>query len=115
MKITELLNESVVKAKTAYHATPKNNLSNILAHGLVPKKSPHDPGAKKQIYLFPSIDAADEALMNWLGDRFQDEDEMLSLLQIDVSGLTVFDDMDELYTTDPISPDRISVVDEHWG
>jgi hypothetical protein len=80
---------------------------------LVPKKSKHYPSAGKRVYLFPSIDAANEALLDWLEDRFSND--ILSLLKIDIRGLSVFEDFDELYTTDPISPDRISVIDEHWG
>jgi len=111
MRAKEFLYES--DTQTAYHATPRDNLGSVLHKGLVPKKSKHYPSAGKRVYLFPSIDAANEALLDWLEDRFSND--ILSLLKIDIRGLSVFEDFDELYTTDPISPDRISVIDEHWG
>ena len=40
---------------------------------------------KSGIYVFPSRLAAEDAVMNWLGDEF--EDEPLTMLKIDTSGL----------------------------
>jgi hypothetical protein len=67
-----------------YHVTPAENVESILEKGLLPK-SPEDIKDKKAVYLFPDKATAEEALMNWLGDRFEDED--LALLKIDKSVL----------------------------
>jgi hypothetical protein len=41
---------------------------------------------KSGVYVFPDQDSAENAVINWLGDEF-DEDEPLTMLKIDVSGL----------------------------
>jgi len=66
-----------------YHVTPQDTLPSIEIQGLIPQSGDrsairHDPPA---IYLFPSLDALHDALMNWLGDLF-DEDTPLALLRI---------------------------------
>ena len=108
MKASEFYNKPT---KIAYHATPKRKLPNVLFKGLIPSRSKNWPG--ERVYLFPSKKAADIALNNWLGDRFKGE--LLSLLAVNTNGLKVFEDFDELFTTDTISPDRLSIVEKEWG
>ncbi len=66
-----------------YHVTPTHNLANIQKNGLQPNIGDRSVKLedKAGIYLFNSLDDAENALSNWLGDEF-DEDEQLSLLQI---------------------------------
>lgn len=78
-KVPELYRESI--GRKYYHITPAKNVSKILKNGLDPKK-PQDYDDEEGVYLFKSKDDVDDALMNWLGDRF-DEDEDLALLEID--------------------------------
>ena len=99
----------------AYHATPKKNASNILSNGLMLSRPRSAAYPNKRVYLFPSIEAANAAYDNWLGDRFSGEDDMLSLLSVDIAGLKIEKDRDEYYTTESISPDRIKLVDADWN
>lgn len=64
-----------------YHITPAKNVSKILKNGLDPKK-PQDYDDEEGVYLFKTKDDVEDAMMNWLGDKF-DEDEELALLEID--------------------------------
>lgn len=110
MKITEF-----TEKKIAYHVTPRKNVSNILSNGLIPSNTGDNYYKEKRIYLFPTRDAVDDAMQDWLGQRFSGEDDMLSLLAVDVTGLDIKNDFDEWYTLDPISKDKIKLVDEFLG
>lgn len=71
--------------RTCYHVTPTENLDNIRKHGLVPTVGERSqeldelPG----VFLFPSLNDVISAVMNWLGDAFED-DVSLTLLQVSV-------------------------------
>lgn len=72
-----------------YHITPSENLSSILRKGLIPQKGERTRkilDEKAAIYCFPDKNSMEDAVMNWLGDEF-DEDESLALLEIDTTGL----------------------------
>ena len=83
MKISTLF-ESL--SNSFYHVTESKNLSSISQKGLVPKR-----GARSQkinetedgVYLFGSLSEVEDALMNWLGDEF-DEDVELAILQVQI-------------------------------
>lgn len=111
MKITEILLEGIEK-QYAYHVTPAKNVRWIMKDGLVPQIGPASSTygeSEKRLYLFPSKDDADDATMNWLGDQY--EDEILALLQVDITGIPLKKDVDwEYYTDTPISSDRIKVL-----
>ena len=70
--------------KTFYHVTRSENTPHIMRDGLTPQV-----GVRSQIYgensdavyLFPTKADAEDAVMNWLGDEF-DEAESLDLLKI---------------------------------
>ena len=71
--------------QTRYHVTPVKNLKQILKQGLVPQigtRSELLGEPQPAIFLFRSILDAEEALMNWLGDEF--EDEPLALLKVNL-------------------------------
>ena len=75
--------------KKVYHITPSKNLKTILAKGLIPQKGERSRkilDEKSAIYCFPDKNSMEDAVMNWLGDEF-DEDEALALLEIDTTGL----------------------------
>ena len=104
--------------KFVYHITPTKNLSSIEKHGLMPKlgdRSSKIAGEQSGIYTFPNKDAAEDALMNWLGDEF-DEDEPLTMLKINISGLedSITRGADyELIVNTTIEPNRIEkLVDQ---
>ena len=74
--------------KLLYHVTPTKNIKSIAKEGLKPgigDRSNKIMREKSGIYVFPSRMAAEDAVMNWLGDEF--EDEPLTMLKIDTSGL----------------------------
>lgn len=95
---------------TLYHVTPTANMASIRSAGLVPlmgdrsSKMEDDPA----IFLFKSKDDADDAVSNWLGDEF-DEDEGLTLLQITVPRSFIIPSSAEyeVMVKDVITPDRI--------
>lgn len=66
----------------AYHVTPTKNVKRILAKGLDPK-IPLE-GDVEGVYLFPDKITMQDALMNWLGDKFE-EDEKLTSLKVDLT------------------------------
>ena len=99
-----------------YHVTPTKNLRSIMKNGLRPQigdRSVKLHGEENGIFLFPTLDDVEDAVSNWLGDEF-DEDEDLTLLAIDVSGLPLVDSNAgyEKIAKTAISPDRISVSNE---
>lgn len=70
-----------------YHVTPLKNLESIKKHGLLCKIGPRSQKIGEPvsaIYLFPNLDYANDAVANWLGDEF-DDDEDLIILTINVT------------------------------
>jgi hypothetical protein len=98
-----------------YHITPTINLDNILMRGLMPKigdRARKIEGEKPAIYCFPDKSAMEDAMMNWLGDEF-DEDEALALLEIYTAGLKgqVTEGAEyEVAITSVIPPQNIRVI-----
>lgn len=77
-----------IKNKTGryFHVTPIGNLESILANGLVPqigKRSKEIGEVQARIYLFSKFEEMENALMNWLGEAFEESEE-LGILQIDL-------------------------------
>jgi hypothetical protein len=62
-------------------------LPKIKQLGLVPAR-PSDTDDETAVYLFETRSAAEEAVLNWLGDRFAEEEELV-LLIIDPTDLEV--------------------------
>ena len=116
IQILENMNKLIV-----YHVTTKRYLAPIKQNGLIPK-IPEDYGESGDeigIYCFPSMDDAEQAMMNWLGERIEEwEDENQQeyqecVLELDISGLQYTQDPDvgyEIIVKEPISPDRILKV-----
>lgn len=70
-----------------YHVTPLKNLESIKKHGLLVKIGPRSKKIGepvRAIYLFPELGYANDAVANWLGDEF-DDDEDLIILPINVT------------------------------
>jgi len=61
-----------------WHVTKKENLPLIKKNGLIAKK-PLDYQDESGVYLFKNKIDAEEAVMNWLGDRFEEDDELVML------------------------------------
>jgi hypothetical protein len=68
-----------------YHVTPTENVPLIMSEGLIPQQGPRSQrmGADSGIFLFKNMGDVDNALMNWLGDEYE-EDEPLTLLGVEL-------------------------------
>lgn len=98
-----------------YHVTYKKKLPSIMSRGLIPSE-PTENTDVRGVYLFKSQEDAKEALVNWLGERYR-ENEDLVLLEIracDVTAISIKDAADyEIIATNVISPDYIEVAAEY--
>jgi hypothetical protein len=110
--------EAYKKPSCMYHVTPSSNVQSILKNGLLPKTGDNSStyGEKEdKIYLFPTEEDASDALSNWLGDQYEDDDIEFSLLQVNVSGLPLESEVEyEYYTRSAISPDKIKVLKTNY-
>lgn len=66
-----------------YHITPTENVHSIMKNGLKPSIGERSAklGEKPSTFLFKHKTDAGDALMNWMGDEY-DEDTPLSLLKV---------------------------------
>lgn len=66
-----------------YHVTLASNLPSILERGLIPAVGPRSAAfgeEKPAVYFFRSLDDVEDALVNWLGEEF-DEDERIIVIE----------------------------------
>lgn len=94
-----------------YHVTPRANLPAILREGLKPQCGPRSAlcgETAPAVFVFCNQTALDDALTNWLGEAF-DEDEALVILEIDAEGLFMQNSSAayERLVITPIPPNRI--------
>ena len=106
----------------AYHVTEKDSLDSILEEGLVPRTGPRSEllGEKRDsVFLFTSFENMENALYNWLGEVFEEEEEQAGIeikhvaLQVEI-GDEFFIDPDDLYEIAypyVIPPEDITVLD----
>ena len=102
--------------RTMFHVTPESNVDSILEQGLKPaigRRSQELGESNPAIFLFVDVEAVENALSNWLGELF-DDDQPLSLLMVDVEGLS-FVEVDgvagfEAHATLPLEPSRLTLV-----
>ena len=74
------------KPNRYFHVTPLKNLESILENGLIPQigeRSLEIGEPIEAVFLFPNFEEMNDALYNWLGEEF-DDDEDLAILQIDL-------------------------------
>lgn len=67
-----------------------------MKHGLVPSigvRSAEFGEVKQAIYLFPDEIAMTDALGNWLGECFEEFDN-LAVLQVDITGAELYSDVE---------------------
>lgn len=102
-----------------YHLTYTKNLPDIMQAGLRPQigdRSSKVEGEHPAVFCFPDIATLEDAMMNWLGDEF-DEDEQLALLEIDTRNLTgefTPNAEYEVAITSMIPPSRIKVLSKDF-
>ena len=100
-------------SESYYHIARSENVPLIMKDGLLPSK-PDDMQDVEGVYLFKSAMDAEDALMNWLGDRFGEE-EKLTLLRVDPRGVGEVDNSAagyEVVSTSKIDPQFVSVEQE---
>lgn len=90
IKLKSLINENIVKRNIVYHITPTKNIPSMKQHGIMPRPDKVVKFCPKVVCVFDDRTQADDAIVNWLSDKF-DEDEPLSLLTIDARNLELFD------------------------
>ncbi|MCK2000401.1 hypothetical protein MZM54_03220 [[Brevibacterium] frigoritolerans] len=65
-----------------YHCTSISKLESIMEEGLIPQigeRSIKMNEGEKGVYLFPTYEDCETALQQWLGDEFDEEDEVITL------------------------------------
>lgn len=105
---------------TFYHVTLTDNLKEIMERGLRPTIGERSKkmGEQSAIFLFGTEEQAEEAVMNWLGDQF-DEEKPLALLQVTIpvnEGIEVVQTEDaehEFYTTHAIPAKWIKIISKN--
>lgn len=70
---------------TFYHVTPARNVPSILRNGLTPQIGDRSKQISESpaVFLFPSMEDAEDAVGGWLGDEFDDR-EPLALLRVTI-------------------------------
>ena len=99
-----------------FHVTRESDLDAILANGLKPQIGPRSKlggETSSRVYFFVDMDAVENALMNWLGDCFE-EHVALVILDVNLDGLNPeYEEQFEAVVLSAVSPDRIvNVFDE---
>ncbi len=65
-----------------FHVTLKSSLDSILQEGLLPRRGPRSSQLgeiDEAVYCFASKEDCENALMNWLGEAFDDDEELVVL------------------------------------
>jgi len=112
---TKIQEEKNKLPEKVYHVTPTSNLDSIMKAGLRPQvgaRSSKIQGEQSAIYCFPDKASLEDAMMNWLGDEF-DEDEELAIIEIDTRNLTgeyTPNAEFEIAITSLVPPNRIKVL-----
>lgn len=105
------------KNKIVYHVTPTKNLADIMKNGLFPKKGERvlKLNDKYGIYVFKSFEDLEQALLTWLSDEFEDDEE-LTILEINLPDYINLNDSNieyEKIITEKIPPQYIKVYNQN--
>jgi len=86
-----------------FHVTPMEKVDSILTNGLIPQIGERSKkiSEEKGIFLFPSEEDMEQAMLSWLADEF-DEDEELASLKIMLP--------DDFPLESPVEYERVSRV-----
>ena len=87
IKLRDILFEG--NSDYVYHLTKLSNLESIKKHGLRPAVPVDMDTEEEGVYLFKTIEDAEDALQNWYGDRYGDDEEFI-ILTISTKGLRLF-------------------------
>lgn len=75
-----------------FHVTKKRNLQKISRDGLIPSKGARSrklSEPRPAIYLLRSMADVEDAIMNWLGDEFDEDEELVALKVLVPKGFEV--------------------------
>lgn len=97
-----------------YHVTALKNLESIMTKGLMPFKGERSlkfGEPVEAIFLFKDRISAEEAIMNWLGEEFPEE-ESICLLEVDTSAYQEINSIAEfeLMVFSNIKPEFIKAI-----
>lgn len=70
---------------TLYHVTPSFNVDSIQKDGLQPRIGERSLSAGEKtpaVFLFANKDDLEQALLNWLGEMFEDEELVILEIQL---------------------------------
>jgi hypothetical protein len=100
-----------------YHVTPTENVSRILREGLIPQRGPLAKQMEQGegIYLFKTMGDVNNALSNWLGEAYEEDDVPLTLLGVELpSGIKTIPTTAayEVVVTESIAPEYIQILSE---
>ena len=90
IKLKNLISENLAPEGVVYHVTRKRNLPTIKKYGILPSDKfvgMTDFGAV--VFLFNKKEDMEDAMMNWMGDRFSDDEELV-LLTINPKNIDLF-------------------------
>lgn len=94
-----------------YHLTTKKNFNKIQSEGLKPKIGPRSKELgedNKVVYFFRSEIEAEDALCNWYGECFGEDEEFI-LMEVNIQGFNFNDNPStfEVTVSEMIPSDRI--------
>lgn len=84
IEVNQSIIADILKPRIHYHVTPLTNVERILRVGLTPligERSAKIGETEPAIYLFPTEQDCETALMGWLDNEFEEE-EQLAILEI---------------------------------
>jgi len=103
------------ECREVFHVTTSSNYEKIRQIGLMPQIGPRSATAKEctaKIYFFVDRDVLEEAVLNWLGDEFEEEEELVELKITDnADKFHCLDNVQwEVTTTHRIKPSSIELL-----
>lgn len=100
-----------------YHVTLISNLESIRQNGLIPQigeRSLELGETINRVYLFTSKIACEDALTNWLGDYFEDDD--IAILEIEKSHVKGISEAEYEISCEHVIPfENIKILDENFS
>lgn len=105
--------------RTFYHVTLAENLPLIMEKGLVPSVGERSKkmSEREAVFLFASRGDAEDAVMNWLGDEFDDDDDDLALLEVTLPAeIAIYREHGidwEVYVKDRIPPQCLHILERN--
>lgn len=102
---------------TLYHVTPSFNVDSIQKDGLQPRIGERSLSAGEKtpaVFLFANKDDLEQALLNWLGEMFEDEELVILEIQLPLEYKQfLFQNEYETTCSVVIPPQYIQVFDEN--